>query len=948
LARQDGPIYADELKTLQQVATQLITAEGMAGLYDQILDTALAILHADLASIQMVNPERGRPRELKLLGHRGFSPQAAKRWEWVNTDSRTTCGEALRTGERVVVPDVRQCDFMAGSEDLEAFLDAGIHAAQSLPLVSRSGVLLGMVTTYWRRPHELTVSESRALDILARLAADLIERSWADDERRKALEQLQLVTDNMSTGVSHCNRELRYVWVSPALAALVGRSPSEMVGRPMIDVLGPEAVERILPHIEKVLSGRRVEYEAHVNYLKVGKRWVHAVYVPTSDREGQVDGWIAVIADITERREAEEAARATEARLREARNLAKVGSWERNLDTGTDYWSDEVRQIFGVKNDAPSDFTFFVDCVHPKDREKVMEDERSVHSTFGPVETEYRIIRPDGQVRFVRSITEAVRNERGEPVRLTGATQDVTEQVAARELLRASEDRLKNSERIAQLGHWTWDCKTGYVTWSDGMYRVFGRPPDFRPSFERFLQAVVPRDRERVEQAVQQRIAGNGGNPREYQLEFQIARPDGELRTVRSISEIHRDEDGQPTRAFGAVQDITDLSRAEQENLARQKLESVGTLANGIAHDFNNLLGGVLAQAELALSELAAGLAPEEEIRRIRDVAMRGSEIVRQLMIYAGKEGAVSEQVDLSRVVKEMLELLKVSVSKHAAIESDLAQDLPAVQGSAAQLRQIVMNLVTNASEAIGERDGVIRVTTKFVKVARAAPGASSDHVAGFVQLEVSDTGPGMAPETRARVFDPFFTTKSAGHGLGLAVVQGIVRSLQGTIHLDSEAGTGSRFQVLLPCAGTTTGARVDAVSGIRPPAAPSMVATVLIVEDEAILRDAVVKVCRKSGFEVLEAADGSAAIEVLREKGREIDVMLLDMTMRGASSHEIVSEVAKTTPHTRVILTSAFSQEMALAGMTDPQVCGFIRKPFQTANLLQGLRDALSTDRSR
>jgi PAS domain S-box-containing protein len=207
-----------------------------------------------------------------------------------------------------------------------------------------------------------------------------------------------------------------------------------------------------------------------------------------------------------------------------------------------------------------------------------MEDERRVRSTPGPVETEYRIIRPDGQVRFVRSISEAIRNERGEPVRLTGATQDVTEQATAHELLHESENRLKNSERIAQVGHWSWNFKTGHISWSDEMFRVFGRSPDFVPSHENSLQAVVPQDRERVERTIQQRIEGKEGNP----LEYQIARPDGEVRTLRSIAEIHRDEDGQPTHAFGATQDITELRRSQEENLARQKLESVGTLANGI------------------------------------------------------------------------------------------------------------------------------------------------------------------------------------------------------------------------------------------------------------------------------------------------------------------------------------------------------------------------------
>jgi len=322
--RHGEQILAAELEAahrLQCVATQLIGAKGVEELYEQILDTAMAIVHSDFASIQMFYSERGADGELRLLGHRGFSAEAAKQWEWVRPATRTTCGEALRTRQRVAVPDVRNCDFMVGSNDLEGYLSAGIHAVQTTPLVSRSGALLGMVSTHWREPHVLTPTELRAIDVLARLAADLIERS-----------------------------------------------------------------------------------------------------------------------------QTEEKLRASETRLTETERLTKVGGWHRHIDTGRSYWSEEIRQIFGVPNDAPTGFPAFVACVHPSDREMMSELLRKLHSTIAPVEAEYRIIRPNGDVRFVRSVGQAIRNDRGEPVRLIGATQDVTEQVQARELLRLSEERLKNAE----------------------------------------------------------------------------------------------------------------------------------------------------------------------------------------------------------------------------------------------------------------------------------------------------------------------------------------------------------------------------------------------------------------------------------------------------------------------------------------------------------------------
>jgi signal transduction histidine kinase/ligand-binding sensor domain-containing protein/CheY-like chemotaxis protein len=508
----------------------------------------------------------------------------------------------------------------------------------------------------------------------------------------------------------------------------------------------------------------------------------------------------------------------------------------------------------------------------------------------------------------------------------------------ARQLSR-SKDRLKNAERLAHVGHWDWDVKANQLTWSEEMFRIFDVPQVYAPSYEKFVQAVIRQDRERLEQWVNECLAKKSG----HCIEFQISRPNGELRMINCTSEVSLDAEGLPARLFGTCQDITDSRRAQEESFARQKLETVGTLAGGIAHDFNNLLGGVLAQAELALAECTAGSYPEEQLNGIRNVAIRGSEIVRQLMIYAGKESGVVGLVDVSRIVKEMVELLKVSVSKRAVLEMDLCPDLPAVQVNAAQVRQIVMNLVMNASDAIGDRDSVIRVTTRCVNVGRDLSGEGL--VDGdYLQLEVSDTGRGMSPETQAKAFDPFFTTKSAGHGLGLAVVHGIVRGLGGTILLTSETDKGTKIQILLPYAETTPGATSDPKSGVEAMAGPSQHATLLVVEDEDFLRQAVAKMLRKAGFEVLEAADGCSAIDLLRANGRKIDLMLLDMTIPGASSQDVVAEAAKARPDTRVVLTSAYSREMIAGAMNGPQIRGFIRKPYQLGDLVQTLRKVSSS----
>ena len=672
---------------LQRIATQLISARGTEVLYEQILDTALAILHADLGSIQKFCSDGSARGGLRLLTHRGFSSEAAKRWEWVRPTTRTTCGEALRTGSRVAVSDVRECNFMAGSEDLEGYLAANIRAGQSTPLVSRSGDLMGMVSTYWCERHVLSVSETRAMDVLARMAADLIERSLVDD--------------------------------------------------------------------------KLLESEAH----------------------------------------------------------------------------------------------------------------------------------------------------------------------------------LKNAERIARVGHWEWDLQSNRVSGSEEMYRIFGKPPDFAPSYDTFLNDLVPADRERVEKLIQDSLRRNVG----HTIEYQIVHPDGDLRTVSCIWEVSLDREGAPARIIGTCQDVTDSRRAQQEAFARQKLESVGAIASGIAHDFNNLLGGILAQAELALAECADGVSSEEALQTIAKVAARGSEIVRQLMIYAGTEKTVVGEVDLSRIVTEMLELLQVSVSKHARLETDLASDLSTIRANAAQIRQIVLNLVTNASDAIGNRNGVIRVSTRHVN---AASNLSGDTLTGdnYVLLEVTDTGCGMTPATQARVFDPFFTTKSAGSGLGLAVVHGTVRALGGTINLASEPNKGTKFEILLPCAETRAAVTGDDMSHVQPTTLEPRNGTLLVVEDELSLREAIARMLRMEGFEVFEAADGCAAIDTLRRQGDKIDLMLLDMTIPGAPSHEVATEAVRVQPDMRVILTSAFGKEIIAGSMNASQTYGFIRKPFRIQDLLSLLRTTLAS----
>jgi PAS domain S-box-containing protein len=643
--------------------------------------------------------------------------------------------------------------------------------------------------------------------------------------------------------------------------------------------------------------------------------------------------------EIAERLRAEEALRANEERLRLAIKATNDAIWDIDLKAATVSWNDTYSVLYGPPETADS-WQFWIDRIHPQDRTRTVDGfQAALAGGASSWSAEYRYRRVDGEWASIYDRAYIAHDASGSASRVIGAMQDLTEQKKSEAALRESEERFRRVFEEGPLGLALVGRDYRFEKANSALCRMVGYDEAELLQLS-FVDITHPddvlADVELAEKLFKREIPF-------YRIQKRYMKKSGEIIWINLTASMILGPNGEPLHGLAMIEDITEIKRTQEEALFRQKLESVGTLAGGIAHDFNNLLGAIRAQAELAMTELDAGASCREELRVIGDVAMRGSEIVRQLMIYAGKENAVSGPVNLSKMVDEMLSLLKVSVTKRAVIQTDLQHDLPAIQASAAQIGQVVMNLITNASDAIRDRDGQIRVITGSVTLkGQSAAIALPD--GDYVRLEVSDTGCGMSPQTQAKVFDPFFTTKSAGRGLGLAVVQGIVRSLGGAIQLASEPDRGTTFQVFLPCSKSTASASGRAMSGDGGNAAPARDGTVLVVEDESDLRQPIVRMLRKSGFEVLEAADGTSAIELLRANGARIDAVLLDMTIPGASSSEVVKAAANVRPNINVILTSAYSQEMIEGSIRAPQIRGFIRKPFQLGELLKMLRSSLSS----
>ena len=375
-----------------------------------------------------------------------------------------------------------------------------------------------------------------------------------------------------------------------------------------------------------------------------------------------------------------------------------------------------------------------------------------------------------------------------------------------------------------------------------------------------------------------------------------------------------------------------DRLELERQMFQAQKLESLGVLAGGIAHDLNNMLTPVIGFAELAAHALPPGSPASGLLEEVGKNAQRAADLVQQILAYAGKGRFVIQAVDLSGLVREMGALLRAAVSIGTEMGYDLAPTLPPVEADATQLRQVVMNLVTNASEAVAGGGGTVTVRTGSIPAA-ATPGGMD------VFLEVSDTGVGMSADVIRKIFDPFFTTKFTGRGLGLAVVQGIARGHGGSLQVRSEPGNGSTFRLVLPCS-----TRTAAIPVAAPPPVEGWrgVGTALVIDDEKMVRHLVTRVLEQAGLTVLAAEDGQEGLELFREHGQGIDVAVVDLTMPGMGGIEVVGALRGLRPDLPFVLTSGFSAAEVAPQSAEFGIAGFLQKPFSTAALLAAVRRAL------
>ncbi len=768
--------------------------------------------------------------------------------------------------------------------------------------------------------------------------------AFARRARRSAGEQKDMraryaaILATTSDGALACDGDGRITAFSPGAEQIFGYRADEVLGKP-ISILCPEDLLE-----EQARAWRRIVQTGSYSGFETERLTKNGHRVPVEltincvrDESGEVSGTAAVVRDISERVRSRFALEEQAFHLQHAQELAQVGSWTFDLGDGFVTASDEAKRIYGLSGDhwtIPDVQTIPL----PEYRATLDRALRDLVEKGEPYDVVFSIRRKsDGDIRAVHSVARFDRRRN----RVTGVLQDITEQRAAEEALRSSEERFRSvieqsSQAIYVLVNDRFELVNPRFCELTGMSAEEVRSPEFD-----FRRLLAPESLQLVEERRARRLRGEEvGESYEFTIVHRSGRRVHVAASVASID--YRGHEA----VLGFLHDITAQKALEAQLEQALRMESIGRLSGGVAHDLNNLLSPIIGYAELLVEDLPDGDERRPSAEAILQAGFRARDLVRQLLAFSRQQALEMGTVDLNEMLWDFDRLLRRTLREDVRIEMDLDPMAPPVVGDRRQLEQVVMNLAVNAQDAM-PGGGVLYIRTEGVELDQAFvnthPGSAEGH---FARLTIADTGEGMDGITRRRIFEPFFTTKPKGKGtgLGLATVYGIVKQHEGYIDVLSEPDEGATFSCYFPVA---TGGSQE-VSGLAAGAIASGGAeTVLVVEDERLVRRLVVNALRRRGYEVHQAASAEDAIELMDALETSIDLLLTDVVLPGMNGRELHQEMHRRSPGTRVLFMSGYTGDVITERgvLTDDT---FIQKPFSMQALGARVRAVLDGESLR
>jgi two-component system cell cycle sensor histidine kinase/response regulator CckA len=784
----------------------------------------------------------------------------------------------------------------------------------------------------------VTLSMVALVGIIARMWREIKSRKRAEELLRESNEILSLFMRHspIYTYIKEVTpTESRVLHASENFLEMVGIPGSEMVGKTMDELFPAEFAAKIAEDDWAVVSGGIVlKLDEDLN----GRSYTTIKSPFTMGGKTFLAGFTI---DITERKEAEEILKKIEERHRTIIGTAMDGFWladeqGRLLEVNATYarmsgYTVQELLTMGIVdlevNESASDAIAHNQKIMEKGEDRFVSKHRHKDGTIFDVEVSVRYLPLDGGV-FV------------------GFLRDITGRKQSEKELLESKEFLELTQRSAGAGLWAWDFASGELNWSPEQYQMFGFDPATGvPTFDLWLSVLHPDDLKSAESNIRDAIRDH------TQLfnEYRIIKHSGEVRWINAIGQINYDNIGEPSRMSGICLDITERKKSEEQNLLleqqfqqAQKLESLGVLSGGIAHDFNNILAVIIGYCSLTKMDYETA---EQNIQEIEKAAERAAGLCRQMLAYAGKAQLSMSQINMWLLVHEIVDMLKATLPKNTVIKQDLSTNIPSITADASQIRQIVMNLIINASEAIGKEQGEILVLLTKTKIITDQPEKDYHGKAippgNYACLEVTDNGCGMDEETKWRIFEPFYTTKFTGRGLGMSAVLGIIKSHSGALQLFSQLGHGSTFKVYLPIQKSDSSRDEDLRVSI--PSVPwHGSGTILLVEDEDQVRLLAKTFLQEFGFTVLEAVNGKDALELYQKNATDIRLVVTDMGMPVMDGYELFHELKKLKPELPIIVSSGYGDAEVSSRIGSDNIAGLISKPYNPNQLREVLKAVL------
>ncbi len=803
----------------------------------------------------------------------------------------------------------------------------------------------------WERMRGV-VSPSGQLVRIEGYVEDITERKQTDEALRTSLERLDIVTNNLPFLVGYADKQGRMLFGNRIWQQWAQKPAEEMVGRPIADIAQPENYVEIAGMVEDALAGKRTAREGPAYFANGEEHMVYRDYIPHFSSDGEPDGFVLIVRDISEEKKFEEERRLYSERLEQATEVAGLGYyvWDVLKDRCI-FCSEEHARLHGLSAEeyiaraATMEEEFSL--VHPEDRDFV-KDRMQAMRNGEKVAFEYRVLRDDGTVRDVSEIIHPVFDESGQVIREIGTSREITEEKRAQQAIEESERRLKTAAEMAKLGHFVWDLvEDRCIYCSEELARLHGL------SVEDYMQRATgveseaadflhPDDRERYLEAL--RDTYDRQEP--LNIEYRIVTADGQVRHMREIEHVFLVENGIPQRSEGTVQDITDIKLAAQQLQQAHKMEAVGQLTGGLAHDFNNLLTVILGNLQLLERRIVDDERATKRIDTAKHAAQRGAELTRSLLAFSRQQPLEERPTDLSEAVSGMQRLLKTSVGEQVQLDYFLDQELSPTRVDPGQLETALLNLILNARDAMPE-GGRITIQTEMADLDAKHAAQKPDLKPGrYIVLSVTDDGTGIPLETQQRIFEPFFTTKDVGKGsgLGLSMVFGFVKQSGGHVTVYSEEGQGTCFSLYFPADDSESAEAPEEPAGIFCPLGRE---TILVVEDQEDVRETSLATLSGLGYRVLSAENGPSALAVLKEHP-EIDLLFTDIAMpEGMNGLELADRAVREHPALRVLYTSGFPPA-AMSRMRDPERGrNWLTKPYLNQTLAQKVREVLDRTQS-